>query len=609
MINTIHENWEYTDDLEMLFLFYQSTDELLSEITPDTFALPLHNALSLIDEIVETYFLLERHNSITEFYNKYILPIIDELLQKIEEDYLLKKILGKRLDSIVTGFNEAKKDYKNLERWIDVFYQTCSRTKYRVIYQKELEYLINNTKDKNKLLYCIQNYYIALINMGYSREYLYTSSKRFFNNYSVKITSKNQIEDFLKQFTCIPQKYNFMILMDMGNVEYLDNISDNIKFKVDIQKIDVEKERAKLCEDLAIVELLKEYDKKKITSHEHQRIEIVRISDENLDPYKSAITFNESISFLQTFKRYFIHHKYSKQVFMFLLQKPDGKYTKLEIPNKIKKRPFINQQLIDSRINNILAGKSLGKSAFLSLARALEMHADAFDSKNTSTLFRSLWTALETLFSNPSSNSTRDNVINSVLAIIQKTYILKIMRALYMQISLDPTIFKELNINTFEAFVKYFSTYKEDSIEMKKIYAHLNANPLLRSRIFTMRKKFANGKSIAKFLEDHKLRIEWQLNRLYRIRNIATHLGTEILGADIAINHLHSYFDYVVNYMLCKSENGDYVPNISTLVFESKNDIRIHNELLKSDEPLSENNYMDYLFGPDVNLIKYKFEY
>ena len=294
---------------------------------------------------------------------------------------------------------------------------------------------------------------------------------------------------------------------------------------------------------------------------------------------------------------------------MFLLQKPDGKYTKLEIPNKIKKRPFINQQLIDSRINNILAGKSLGKSAFLSLARALEMHADAFDSKNTSTLFRSLWTALETLFSNPSSNSTRDNVINSVLAIIQKTYILKILRALYMQISLDPTIFKELNINTFEAFVKYFSTYKEDSIEMKKIYAHLNANPLLRSRIFTMRKKFANGKSIAKFLEDHKLRIEWQLNRLYRIRNIATHLGTEILGADIAINHLHSYFDYVVNYMLCKSENGDYVPNISTLVFESKNDIRIHNELLKSDEPLSENNYMDYLFGPDVNLIKYKFEY
>lgn len=99
VINTIPDSWQYTDDLEMLFLFYQSTDELLSEVTPDTYALPLHNALSLIDEIVETYRLLKHHNSICEYYSKYIPPIIDELLQKIEDDYLLKKIFGKRLDT------------------------------------------------------------------------------------------------------------------------------------------------------------------------------------------------------------------------------------------------------------------------------------------------------------------------------------------------------------------------------------------------------------------------------------------------------------------------------------------------------------------------------
>ena len=64
MINTIPDNWEYTDDLEMLFLFYQSTDELLSEVTPDTFALPLHNVLSLIDEIAEEAILLYSNKSI-----------------------------------------------------------------------------------------------------------------------------------------------------------------------------------------------------------------------------------------------------------------------------------------------------------------------------------------------------------------------------------------------------------------------------------------------------------------------------------------------------------------------------------------------------------------
>ena len=412
MINSIPENWEYTDDLEMLFLFYQSTDELLSEVTPDTYALPLHNAFSLVYEIIETYTILEEHNSIVEYYSKYVPPIIDELLEKIADDYLLKRKLGKRLDSIITGFIEAKNDYKYLERWINIFKQSCNPTQYRRLYEEEIIHLIINTKDKSKLLYCTQNYYITLITMGYSREYLYTSAKKFFNNYHLKINARNQIEIFLKQFTCIPKEYNFMILMDMENIEYLDNISDNYVVSPNMKKVDVKKERKELCRDMAVCDLLSQYDKLKMESREHQKIEVVIFSDKELDPYKSAIKFDEYISFLQTFKRYFIHHKYSKQVFVFLLQREDGSYTKLDVPSKIKKRPFVNQQLIDSRIKNILSGKSLGESAFMSLAQALEMHADAFDSKNTSTLFRSLWTALETLFSDTSSNSTRDNVIN-----------------------------------------------------------------------------------------------------------------------------------------------------------------------------------------------------
>ena len=111
------------------------------------------------------------------------------------------------------------------------------------------------------------------------------------------------------------------------------------------------------------------------------------------------------------------------------------------------------------------------------------------------------------------------------------------------------------------------------------------------------------------FLEKHRVRIEWQLRRIYRIRNIATHLGTDIDGIDIVVNHLHNYFDFVVNYMLCKSENGDAVINTSTAVFEAKNDNRIYIELLKGDESLSESNYLHYLFGPDTNLINYQFEY
>ena len=82
----------------------------------------------------------------------------------------------------------------------------------------------------------------------------------------------------------------------------------------------------------------------------------------------------------------------------------------------------------------------------------------------------------------------------------------------------------------------------------------------------------------------------------------------EMSYVEIVINHLHNYFDYAVNYVICKSENGDYISSISALVFEAQNDNRMHIEMLKGDEKLSAHNYLDLLFGPDSRLINYAFE-
>ena len=611
MINCIPESWIYSEDLEMLFLFYQATDELLSEITPDTYALPLHNAITIVDEINETYQYLKKCNCINKYFINYIPPIIDELFSKVEEDYLLKRILDKRLDSILTGFREAKENHIFIERWVNAFKQACTHEEYRIAYQEEIIKLINETTEKDKLLYCTQNYYVSLMEAGYSREYIYTTSKKYFNNRSIKITRKNQINEFLKKFDCKPREFKFLVLMDMDNIDYLNSINSKFSFGHHIQKIDVEVERKTLCEDIAVSELVNEYDKKIRGSNSYQKIAIVKITDNEIDPYKSAMRFCEYISFLQTFKRYFKHHNYVKQVYSFLLQRADGTYVKLEIPSKLKKRPYIDQPLIDSRIENILTAKSLGREALLSLATALEMHAEAFDSKNTVTLFRSLWTALETLFLNPNSSSTSEGAMSGVIAIIQKTYILKILRGVYSQLTkaIETTVLRGMNIKDFSDFVEYFSSYSKDSDEMKKIYNCLSENPLLRSRLYKLRKSLNDGKHIGTLIDNHNKRIEWQLKRLYRIRNIATHLGIEMTGSETSLNHLHNYFDYVVNYMLCKSENGDYVISVPSLVFESKNDTRIHRELLKDNQELSKCNYKHYLFGPDTKIINYKFEH
>ena len=228
MIYHIPENWDYSESLEMLYLFYQKADELLSETSPDTYSLPLHNTITLLSEAKEIFDLLNEYGMLTEYYERYVPPIIDELLAQIEDDYILKRILGPRLFSIRTGLAEAQKNHTHLKRWIDVFTQACTNAKYRKAYSSEISHLVKETKDKNKLLYSATCYFTCLVRMGYSREYLYTATKKFCYNKDRKITSLNQIDEYLSLFTCHPEEFTFLILMDIDSIEYMDSISDNL---------------------------------------------------------------------------------------------------------------------------------------------------------------------------------------------------------------------------------------------------------------------------------------------------------------------------------------------------------------------------------------------
>ena len=211
MINKIPDNWDYKDDLEMLFLFYQSTDELLSEVTTDTYALPLHNTLSLFLEIDEIYRLLKRNSIIEKYYEQYIPPIIEEFLKSLEDDYLLKKMLGKRQDLIKTGFTECLKNSILLERWLESFMQLCTLGRYKEAYENEIIHLVTQTNDKQKLLYCLSNYYVHLISIGYSREYIYICAKKYFDNKNKRIKSLTDIKGFLDIFSCQEEEYELSL--------------------------------------------------------------------------------------------------------------------------------------------------------------------------------------------------------------------------------------------------------------------------------------------------------------------------------------------------------------------------------------------------------------
>ena len=241
-----------------------------------------------------------------------------------------------------------------------------------------------------------------------------------------------------------------------------------------------------------VADLISDYEKRKHHALKHERFEIVKYEAYAPDPYQAIKSLTDTINFLQTFKRYFIHFAAEKQVYKMLFKTEDEIYTEFRMPSFL-------------RIENIVAEKALSSEVVETLSRAFDMHSEALDAKSISTMVRTFWTALETLFLNPSTNNERDNVIVSMCEIIQKTYLLKVTRLLYAQLksSVDAEELNRLGITTYSEFVVYFSLNEFNSPAMKEIYSLLSENILLRSRLYNMRKEFSDGEHILKYLEKH----------------------------------------------------------------------------------------------------------
>ena len=378
MIYCIPDSWEYNESLEMLYLFYQKADELLSETSPDTYSLPLHNSMTLLKEAEDIFDLLNGYGLLEKYYNKYIPPILEELLSQIEHDYVLKKILGSRLFSIRTGLVEAKKNHTCLKGWVNTFKQACTLPKYRKAYVSEIIHLIKETRDKNKLLYSTTCYFTCLISMGYSREYVYMMTKKFFSNKGKRINNLEQIKEYFNLFSCQHEEFTFLILMDIDSIEYMDSISDNLRISQQIERVNISEERKDLCKDYIVEDLIKEFDRKIHESYSKRKMAVVRFRDRSFDPYCSAEKFCAYIKFIQTFTRYFKHFYFTKQVYKIIYLASDGYYKEIKLARRMQKRPYIQQDIIDLRIKNILKAKSMGFEAFVSLTQAIEMHAEYY---------------------------------------------------------------------------------------------------------------------------------------------------------------------------------------------------------------------------------------
>jgi hypothetical protein len=114
--------------------------------------------------------------------------------------------------------------------------------------------------------------------------------------------------------------------------------------------------------------------------------------------------------------------------------------------------------------------------------------------------------------------------------------------------------------------------YSEDYQKIIDLYYD---NPLMRNRLEYYNSVLSSPKNILANYKNHQKRLEWQIKRIYRARNLIVHSGREPYRQDTIIDNLHYYFDILLLKISEFSRNTEVEFTLSQFYllkkFENKN--------------------------------------
>jgi hypothetical protein len=142
---------------------------------------------------------------------------------------------------------------------------------------------------------------------------------------------------------------------------------------------------------------------------------------------------------------------------------------------------------------------------------------------------------------------------------------------------------------------------EENKAYLDKIISAISDNPLLINRISCMTKELTSPKKIESALNEHEQRVEWHIQRIYRMRNMVAHSMERLTPYYMAtlIENLHAYVDLILESILITSIENPGISTMDEIILKMSIDAKVHKEFLKKNqaEKCTRDNYLLCLFG------------
>lgn len=335
---------------------------------------------------------------------------------------------------------------------------------------------------------------------------------------------------------------------------------------------------------------------------------IVEISTNSLDVFSSIAQSNTIINEILCVSSLYskndvIQHIHDKV----LVCNPNGNY-RLINENKYKFKDVIGtNSFIDTYLKYSELISSLQNNEKSLIISSLNFFKLSKSSNDDNLKFLNLWIALEALFQDNDGNSIIGRIKYSLPQIISTYYISDLIRDMSLDIN------RNSEIIDFKIIEKYFknSTPKKinssdllevltdikDGDKIKSLLSYSSNNSLLVYRVYKVWKEyFQDNDALSSKIKKHKNNVEWQLMRLYRIRNGIMHKGKVSFDLTHYIHHLNHYYQNVMHAIL-----DSFIKDNSRTVIDCLSEKRENFNYIENRISTKQNISAEelYLFDPD----------
>ncbi len=534
-------HWTTAEDKVGLLFFAQSLEEQLFHYGHDSLKVPALNFRFLCVEIQNTIKKIE--TGVVDKGN--LKPLLEELEDCFAKDPVIAILYGPDFKALFYQKNscgEFQRDCASIfkdpssdaalpciKKVISFLLSDMEiEDKYFITLKETIETSIKSSPfgfDEKTMLYTLSRILLTdLINFSYSQEYIYYVVNSLFYNESKPVVD---ISTTLKQFWASFdfKEKNYSVILPLRESQLKTHLRS-------FQNVTVR-------------------ENKHFSRGYNWEIEL---PIKAMDPPNARDRATEIIGFYVALLQ-FNNHKsktFRTEKAVVVDKDTNAKYELLASISPLKRGlnlgPSENNQKVAAMVENFSAMPR-------KLISVIELHSSAVNDTDIGNQLLNLWTIVEILIQTQQKNSFSkiNQICNVFTAVLNSQYPSSLITQLIADLNRcapDSYAYEvdqvSVGENSAEKLVALL-VLPSFSVNKTRLLSTLETYPLLQYRIEQYSRIFSDRKQLKALLDSHRQRLNWQIMRIYRNRNMIVHDGSYFPYIEVIVQNLHFYIDSLID--------------------------------------------------------------